>query len=266
MVTWVLEKDVFAHDLFDKMVHHLASNSIPFHIVRIIPFIHQIDGPVPEIVGPCVVYGSIGIQKLAKTHGWVPGVFTDEGFNGSNYAANLGDLFLNYDSQVMRLSEVHSKMMHGDWPEFFIKPNGDNKEFAGTMMSYLDFHDWHKNMMSIGYLETDDFDVFLSSPKKLGCEWRVFVVDGKIVESSLYRQYQRVMPERHILPEVEAIVMEAHSRFVPAQAYVIDVAQVMVGDDVQFKIIEYNTLNSAGFYACEPAPIIDAINAMLESA
>ncbi len=49
----------------------------------------------------------------------------------------------------------------------------------------------------------------------------------------------------------------------PAQVYVIDVAQVRQGDDWTYKVIEYNSFNSAGFYACDVPAIIDAVNALL---
>lgn len=248
MVTWIIEKDVFAHECFDQMVRYCETTNTPHHVVRVVPFIHEIDGPVPDVSGPVVVYGSIGVQKLAAKHGWTPGVFTDpETFNYETYRDWLGDLLLNPDCVKMPLSQVATYLADKGMEQFFIKPNGDTKEFAGTVLSRERFGSWLENMNSIGYLSDNDFDVVLSSPKALGCEWRVVVVDGQISSASLYRQYQRVMPERHILPEVEQIVAEAHDRFIPAPVYVIDVAQA--GDE--FKVIEYNTFNSAGFYACD---------------
>lgn len=264
--TWIIESKVFAEASFDEMIAHLTATETPHHIVRIIPFVHEIDGPVPQVSGPVVCYGSIGVQKLSKAQGWSPGVFTDdETFRLSTYIDELDDLMVNDTIAVMPLSEVAEYLIEPD-PEivqddrFFIKPNSDNKEFAGTVMSVGEFGAWHAEMMSIGYLDTDDFDVVLSPMKELGCEWRVVVVDGKIVTSSLYKQYQTVRPERHILPEVAALVMEAHARFVPAPVYVIDIAQV--GD--AYKIIEYNTFNSAGFYAGDVPAIIDAISAYFD--
>ena len=257
MVTWVLERDVFAEVCFDEMVEHFKSNGIQYHIVRVVPFVHEIEGKVPQISGPVVVYGSIGIQKLAEKHGWKPGVFTDpETFNYEAYRDALGDMLVNPDCVKMKLTEVMAYISENKLEDFFIKPNGDSKEFAGTLLAYEDFQTWLDNMNSIGYLKDNDFDVVVSSAKKLGCEWRVVVVDGKISSSSLYRQYQRVMAERHIIPEVEEAVMKAHSMFDPAPVYVIDIAQV--GDE--YKVIEYNTFNSAGMYACDVAKIIDDIN------
>lgn len=255
--TWILESNVFAEVCFDEMLAHLKENGFPHHVVRIIPFVHEIEGKTPQIEGPCVVYGSIGVQKLAAKHGWTPGVFPIPTEVEAQEA--LGDLYLNGDAVRMKMSEV-SAYLAGRTGTIFIKPDTDTKEFAGSVFATEAFDQWYAGMLDSGYLDGNDFPVVVSAPKKLGCEWRVVVVDGKIVTSSLYRQYQMVKAERNIIPEVEAIVMEAHARFVPADAYVIDIAQV--GDE--YKVIEYNTLNSAGLYDCDARAVIDAVSAFVE--
>lgn len=265
-VTWVLESNVFAEVCFDQMVAHLKARDLPHEIVRIIPFVHEIDGKKPVLANPVVAYGSIGVQKLAAREGWTPGVFTDpETFNYETYRNALGGMIVNDDAVKMRLSEAADYIFEqGHDRDYFIKPNGDTKEFAGTVLPGYEFVPWFKKMLDIGYLEETDFDIVIASPKKLGCEWRVVVVDGKISDSSIYRQYGIVKPERHIIPEVEAVVYEAHKRFVPAPVYVIDIAQVRYGDEWAYKVIEYNTFNSAGLYACDVAKIIDDITAYVE--
>ncbi|WP_442577528.1 ATP-grasp domain-containing protein [Mesorhizobium sp. ASY16-5R] len=258
-VTWILESNVFAEACFDEMLAHLRHRRLPHHVVRIIPFIHEIDGVVPEVSGPAVVYGSIGVQKLAQRQGWKPGVFTNAEFATSVYK-QLGDLFLNLDAVSMPMSAVAQWLRSYEGEHFFIKPDGDNKEFAGTVMSKDEFAGWFLNIAAVGYLDGNDFDVAVSRPKKLGCEWRVVVVDGRIVTSSLYKQWRIAKAERHVIPEVEAAVLEAHKRFAPAPAYVIDIAQA----DDAYKVVEYNTLNSAGFYDCDVRGIIDAVTDLVE--
>lgn len=259
-VTWILERDVFSEKCFNEMVSHFKDNGIPYHVVRIIPFIHEIEGKCPSVSNPVVVYGSIGIQKLAQMREWIPGVFTDPTkFNYETYRDALGDLLLNPDCIRMPMSQVASYLNESGRDYFFIKPNGDTKEFAGTLMEASDFATWHRKMLDTGYLDGNDFDIVISDPKKLDCEWRIVVVDGKISSSSLYRQYQMVKPEQHIIPEVADLVMKAHSKFVPAPVYVIDIAQTENG----FRVIEYNTFNSAGMYACDVGCVIDDINKFL---
>lgn len=261
MVTWVVEANVFSETCFDRMIAHLKKQTIPFHVVKVVPFVHEIDGHVPEIKGPVVVYGSIGVQKLARKHGWEPGVWAAPTELASRLL--LGDLYLNGDLTSLAMSRVEDHILDKGLldEDIFIKPNADTKEFAGLVMKGSEFSPWYEKMKQIGYLDKNDFEVVISSAKTIGCEWRIVVVDGKISSYSLYRQWQRVMPEHHILPEVEALVMEAHSRFSPSPVYVIDVCQVGNG----FKIIEYNTFNSAGLYECEVERIIDDVTEHVEA-
>jgi len=264
MVTWVIESNVFSEKCFDRMIKHFKENSINYHVVRIIPFIHEIEGKVPVISEneKVVVYGSIGIHKLAKTHNWHPGVFFDEdNFKYTSYVEHLGNTMLNHDAVVMRMTEVYD-YVKDKYDEFFIKPDSDNKEFAGTVIETSEFQKWYQNMLDIGYLTDNDFDVVISSPKRIGREWRIVVVNNEIADYSLYRQYQMVKPERSITDEVRIFVNEIAQKFSPADVYVIDVVET----DDKLKVIEYNTFNSAGLYECNVENIINEVNAFVENA
>lgn len=257
--TWVLEKNVFAEKCFDQMVEHFKDKNIPYHIVKVIPFIHEIDGKVPDVTNPCVVYGSIGTQKLAQKHGWTPGVWTNDQFNEKVLIDKLGVHSLNRNSTFLMLSEVHT--LRGILSDsIFIKPNTDTKEFAGQVIRNDEFMSWYKNMIDIGYLETDDFEVMVSYPKKLGMEWRLVIVDGKVCECSIYKQYQIVKSERQMNPEVIEFAEKCVKLHNPADVFVMDIAQTEDG----LKVIEYNTFNSAGLYACDVTNIIDTINKSLD--
>ena len=261
MVTWVVERDVFSEKCFDRMINHFKLNDIVYHIVRVIPFVHEIEGKVPEIDGPCVVYGSIGTQKLAVAHNWLPGVWTGPEFNEMIVGDRLGSLYLNTDMMSTRMSGVEDLVKLKGWDQFFIKPNSDTKEFAGTILEADEFTGWYQRMVDIGYLEDNDFHVVISTPKRIGREWRLVVIDGKVVEYSLYKQYQKVMPKHEVTPEVIAIAEEAATLHAPADVYVVDVVET----DNGLKIIEYNTFNSAGLYDCDVSVIIDEINKHVEN-
>lgn len=273
---WVLETNVFAEVCFDRMVEYLTTKDVEHHFVRVIPMSSaggapRIDGKIPQIEPgtPVVVYGSIGTQVLARQQGWSPGVWTDnENFNYETYRDKLGDLLLNNDMVRMKLSEVKAYLDGAGMDRVFIKPNLDTKEFAGQVITTAAFDTWLAGMIETGYLnKNSDFDVVVSRPKELGVEWRAVVVNGKVSSCSIYRQWQSVRPERHILPEVEDLIMQAHAKFAPADVYVIDIAQeyeVVNGvRDYVFKVIEYNTFNSAGLYDCDVTAIIDDINAFV---
>ncbi len=262
MVTWVLEENVFSERCFDQMVNHFKSNNIPYHIVKVIPFVHTIEGKVPEIEGDCVVYGSIGTQKLATDNGWMPGVWTNDQLNEKVVTRSLCCKALNATSVFTKLSAVPIFIAQNpEVTEFFIKPNTDTKEFAGEVITTDKFMEWYQNMMAIGYLETDDFEVMLSEPWKLGMEWRLVMVDGKVCECSIYKQYQIVKSERQMNPEVMEFAEKCASIHNPCPVFVMDITQTEFG----LKVIGYNTFNSAGLYRCDVSNVIDTINKYIEN-
>lgn len=258
--TWVLEKDVFSYRQEAEMLDWLKTNNVPFHQVRIIPFIHEVDGKIPEIDGPVVVYGSIGSQKLVNTLGWKPGVFTGEEINETELIEHYGDMYLNSDAKVYKFRELTSRVKSGS---VFIKPNTDTKEFAGTVVTAEKLKEWVDGMMKSGYVEESflDNDVLVSQPKEIGCEWRIVVVDGKIAAHSVYRQYGVVKPEVWLPEDAKAFVVSAIEVYNPLPVYVLDVCQVADGS---YRVLEINTFNSAGWYACDVPAVMSCVTSFVE--
>lgn len=255
MVTWILEKDVFSERQESEMISWLKSTETAFHQVRIIPFIHEIEGEIPTVNGPAIVYGSIGSQKLAKRQNWNPGVFTGAVINETELLKQFGDLYLNHDAQVCRFKELPEKVTSG---EVFIKPNTDTKEFAGTVLEAHRMREWIDSMMRSGYLEESflDCEVLFSKPKNIGCEWRLIIVDGKLVAHSVYKQYGILKPEIWLPKEAERFAEQIISIYSPLEVYVLDICQV---EDGSFRVIEMNTFNSAGWYRCDVSLVMNAV-------
>lgn len=259
-VSWVLEKDVFSYRQEAEMLSWLKENDVPFHQIRIIPFIHEVDGKEPYISGPVIVYGSIGSQKLAERMGWKPGVFTGSEINETELQARFGSLYLNSDAKVCKFRNLPNVVVSG---EVFIKPNTDTKEFAGTVVEAKKMKEWIESMMKSGYLEESflNAEVLVSEPKKIGCEWRLVIVDGQIAAHSVYRQYGIVKPEIWLPKEAEDFANEAISIYSPLDVYVLDICQI---EDGSYKVIEMNTFNSAGWYACDVSKVMKSVTEFVE--
>lgn len=260
-VTWVLERDVFSIRQEAKMIEWLTANNVAYHQVKIIPFIYEIDGPVPVIDGPVVVYGSIGSQKLAIENGWTPGVFTGSDINETELVKHLSSMYLNEDLRVCKFSDLPTVV---DYDEVFIKPNTDTKEFAGTVVKKEQMISWVDGMIKSGYLE-DSFlnaEVTFSTPKEIGCEWRLVVVDRQIAAYSVYRQYGITKPEAWLPDEARAFAQSAIDTYSPLDVYVLDICQVADGS---FKVIEINTFNSAGWYECDVDTVMSTVTNFVAS-
>jgi len=258
MVSWIIERDVFSEDCFNRMIETFKTNYIPYQVVTIIPFSHELVEKKIKVPNPCVIYGSIGSQSLATRFNLTPGVWTGPEFNYSEYVKHIPDYILNPDAKVLKMSEVSVYVQNMD--NYFIKPNGDLKEFAGQVLVFGEFDFWYDKLISIGYLDHNDFDVVVSATKVIGNEWRLVVVDKQIVAASLYKQYGRSVQKDELPFAVGTFATEIIARYNPAPVYVMDICETTNG----LKVIEYNTFNHAGLYACDVSNIILAINSYIK--
>lgn len=258
MTTWVIEKDVFSESCFNSMVEHCKYKNIPYHVIRVVPFEYKIEGRVPNIEGPVVVYGSIGCQQVAKDNNWLPGVWHSDMFHEEYVSNTLRKDYLNNDGERMPISQV---MNNVKMSTFFIKPASDTKEFAGMVIDKADFMSWYQKMLDIGYLDGNDFDVFVSEPTNIAKEWRLVIVNKKIVAFSLYKENGRQKVDNRIDGRAWVFASKVAFDFNPADVYVMDIGQTVNG----YQVIEYNTFNSAGLYKCKVGDIIDSINRFIKS-
>ena len=228
--------------------------------IKIVPFERSVVGGDPVITGPVVAYGTTGIDTVVERCQWKPGVWRSPGFRDGDVCAALGDLYLNQDLMVIKAKDVPTVVAQKGWDPFFAKPNTDNKEFAGMIFDAERFPFFIEGLITNEWID-EDFEICVSSPREIDIEWRLVVVEGRVVTYSIYKQWQTVMASREIYDDVLDIAAEAITRHDPAPVYVIDVCQF--GDGL--KIIEYNGFNSAGLYACDVERIVDDINAYVDS-
>lgn len=262
MVTWVVQKtsDLEATAFNENLKKALDGTRHTVEEIFIVPFEHSVRGGDPVIEGPVVAYGTTAIDKIVARNNWNPGVWRSEGFKEAHVAKALGDLYGNHDVSIMSVHDVAERAADRDMEFFFLKPNTDSKEFAGMVTDAKRFPSWMKNMMSAEWIPAD-FEVCMSSVKEWGMEWRLPVVNGEVVDYSVYMQWRTVMPERIINDDVLDVAYRAISLHNPAPVYTIDIGQI----DGQYKVIEYNGFNSAGMYACDMKNVAGAINAYVEA-
>ncbi len=258
---WILEQNVFSERIYNDLVLALKVAGNTLSTVRVIPFVHEIDGKIPKIPTntPVVVYGSIGSQVLAQKHNWIPGVWTGPHFNSANYKIRLGDLYLNSDGFVCKMSDLNKLQVPLGTETIFIRPNEDTKQFAGEVLSRSSLVEWYQKLKAIGYLDDNDFDIFVAPTKFISDEYRIVVVNGQIASWSGYKKQGRTEMYGGIPSGALKTAKLAIERYQPAPVFVIDVAKTMV----DYKVIEYNTFNSAGLYACNVKSVVQRINEYL---
>lgn len=251
--TWILEDNIFDKSYFGEMKECFYKYDIPYHIVEISNT--EIIGKVPKVSGQVVFYGSINGQRVVTEYGWSPGVWNNPTlFSEQNLINVIGDRALNSDNQIMLFRDVLKNVKEDI---FFIKPNSDSKDFAGQIKTRDEFEDWYMRNSTIGYFPSgiEDREVFVSSPKIVGKEWRLVVVDGDVVAASVYRQFQRLLPKEGCPDEVLLFANQILRDYCPADVFVLDICETING----LKVIEVNGFNSAGWYKCNIESIVTKV-------
>lgn len=255
---WIVQNNLINLNDLATLRGHLESTHTPHTLVRFVPIFNLLDEatPAPDIDGPVVVYGSTGMGQIAAQHGWTPG-YWGEHLDHAHYVRHMGSLMLNADAVVGPLASIPHR-----WDAFFLRPTLDTKSFAGEVMGWEDLLTLRRNVQAVAdapdvTLRPED-EVVMAPLKTLLAEYRFFAVDGRLVARSRYKYHDRLAVSPVVPPHVEAFAHACVQHWQPSRAFVIDVAQTTAG----LKVVEFNAMNSAGFYACDIGAIVDAVNAM----
>ena len=268
---WILQENSFRESEWDNLVSTLERFGIPYSAHKVVPFIGELV-PEPRPQHPHVIcFGSYSMRHAAKKFGWTPGVFDLYDENFLMQKRHWGEMMLNYDSQV-----VPFKHAWLDEPKF-VRPIDDSKYFAGAVFDPKDFNEWVHKVVDLkedyGNSLTGETLIQICEPKKIYAEYRFWIVDGQVITSSLYKRGQQVVysnvVDRHVYDFVERVLNTKNgvedirlsmraSGWMPARAFVLDVCETPDG----MKVVEINTINSAGFYAANVTDLVLAIDQM----
>ena len=154
----------------------------------------------------------------------------------------------------MKLRDIEEQHFFGSEKHAFVRPVLDLKEFAGTVIRWDEFDSWKSKLMNLELLL--DCECVVAQPFGIAKEWRTFVVDGKVVGASQYREYHKLSKLPSCPDKVTAFVEEQAAIFSPHPIFVMDVG--LSGDSLY--VIEVGCFNSAGFYESALEPIFEAIH------
>lgn len=180
-------------------------------------------------------------------------------FDQAYYHGILGDELLNANGKFHAFGKVKHYV-----PErpMFIKPSNDLKAFSGQVI-FPGQHDVEGSLNAVKMIDVDfddnhtvliNFDLV-----KIRAEYRVFVVNGKIIDVSQYMLDGQVVPsivDEQTRWKVINYVQAMQRIYQPHDHYVVDVAITHKGE---MKIIEYNCLNCSGMYHIDRSAVFNAI-------
>lgn len=260
-LTWVIQPDISDEQEFEVLSNSISALGCRLEHVEVIPFSHEAVSTPPTIDGPCLVYGSSGLLNLAKRIGWRPAGWDGPSFEADHANAKLGALALNADAISTVYSDIPKIARAQNWETVFVRPNAETKEFAGQVYSLDDLDIWVERLEKAGYLKTNDNRAIVAQSKTIGREWRAFVAGDKIASICQYAEAGELCMEVGAPDAVTDFVAEALQVYRPAPCFVIDVTEVLNAPGPAFRVVEYNSINSAGFYRCDIGVIVEKLSA-----
>lgn len=226
-----------------------AVEQFPHRYVGLIPFSREITSDEPLTGTDHIPYGSTLFTTLASALKWEGLHFDLNTFNYQAACANRDDMLngeyiLTVEEAVMFMQhDTHGA--HNDW---FIRPSKDLKQFSGQVIEAAECAAWLQDAMqcaSSGSYQLDkDEIVVVATPKPIQAEWRWFIVNGKIVDGSMYRARGQLVKKHETDADVIAEAQTFADKWLPDPCCVMDLALV----DDKLKVIEFNCINSSGFY------------------
>lgn len=246
-----------------KLAEALDRLGLAYTWHKVVPFVGELI-PEPVITDPnaVVMFGAYSLWMNAEANGYWPGVFKLRPFIDEQVWHPY--LLNGPDALRMTLRDV-PKHLPDDGREWFLRPVDDGKEEPGNVKPAGDIIRMAEKILALdeeeipkGSLRHDTLLIF-ARPVRILREWRFWVIDGRIVTYSLYKEGSRVV-HRH---EIDEDVLAFARKMVAinpdySRAYVIDVCRTEEG----LKLLETNCLNAAGFYAADLVRLAAAIDSL----
>lgn len=252
---WVIQENIFNEYGYNQLIETLIRFDISHSIVKVVPFDCRTE-PDINLEGPVIVMGAYTMWRVAHVKGWIPGSFINDNFDYQVQLSHWGQRMFNYGCKVYRFADVPKQK-----EAFFIRPIHDTKSFTGQVIEWAEFADWRSKIMDIqtSYCTiTADTLVQVGRWQEIFAEYRLWIVDNRIVTSSLYKRGGKAFSSEEVDPEIIAYGQDCIKYWTPARAFCLD---IFVGPEGP-AIGEINNINAAGFYKADIQKLVLALNEM----
>jgi hypothetical protein len=255
-IQWVVQSNLTSQYDLAALRTAYTGNRLPYVEVTIIPFTDEL----PDLpIRPCTIYyGSTTFNNLLYNNPATrPGVFFNpDTFSIENYISKWSKYMLNAEASVITFKELINQPYSED-TLLFIRPNDDSKSFAGEVKKFSEIGAWYESLEKVSAVDlSPDSKIVVSKPYSLKYEWRLWIVDKKVVAASRYREYFKLSKEQGCPAEVVTFAEARCREYTPHDIFVMDVC--LTGDD--YYIVECGCMNAAGFYKADVAAIVKSVS------
>lgn len=252
-IQWVVQRNLTNLSDFEAIQHACSQVGITFIPLDIIPFTSEL--PAFDKSRRSIIYGSTTFNALARQDNSLQeGVFFDnEQFSIENYIHHWGRYMLNYGARIMTFQELISGGEYAGDQLLFIRPNDDNKSFAGEMKQYNEIKEWYTQLSNV---DLDNDRIVVSEPYNIQYEWRLWIVNKQVIAASKYRHYFKLAKKEGCPQHVVDFAKARCEEYTPHDIFVMDIC--LCGDE--YFIVECGGMNGAGFYKARVGDIVKAVS------
>ncbi len=246
-----------------KLAEALRRLGLPYSWHKVVPFVGSLQ-PEPVVADPgaVVLFGAYSVWRYAEAKGLRPGVFKLRPFvQEPAWQPHL----LNGPGATFATVADLPGLLCEDGTLWFLRPVDDSKELPGTVKTSAEILAIAGKVLSLpegdlprGSLRPDTL-MMLCPPRVIQKEWRLWIVQERLVTFSLYKEGSRVVYRNEIDDDARAFataMIALNPGYSPA--YVMDICRTAEG----LSILETNCINAAGFYAADLLALAAAIEAL----
>lgn len=248
-VAWVVQTNVEAESTSPALLRRACAElKLPFHEVAVTRGQPELPD-FPNAGDPVVFHGrSTLIQRAAGHPLWHKAVFfSPERFRHDAYVAGYASAMLNAHARLLSVDQLLASNYHPSAP-LFVRPADDSKAFTGRSLRFSECE------RLFCELQTSALEVVVGEAYEIDAEYRLFLVDAKVVGGSMYRpSAEPTLPD-----ELIQFAERAAQNWTPAPVFVMDVARV----DRTWKIVECNCFNGSRFYEADVTAIVRAVSSL----
>jgi hypothetical protein len=260
-VRWVVQGNLTSQSDLEGLRNACRKINTEMVEVTIIPFSTSLSGF--EIAPGNIYYGSTTFNALLyndpQTRGGV--FFDDDAFSIKNYFDRWGKFMLNYGAVVTSFQQLINTA-HPPEKLLFIRPDNDSKSFSGEVIKFSDIKEWYQKLTIVSNTDLSlDSPIVVSEPYNIKAEWRLWIVNKKVVAASRYREYFRLSKQRGCPQDVVQFAESRCQAYTPHDVFVMDICQS--GDN--YYIVECGCMNGAGFYNADIDEIVRAVTKYFKS-
>lgn len=252
-IRWIFQNNLISEN--DRNQFQIACNKlgISCHEVMVIPFSPELpDFPIDDEFEN-VYYGATtfmnGIYEKFRPIGLFYNHVT---FSMENYLSKWGEHMLNFGARIKTVEEFIGEDNNSE-ENCFIRPDSDEKEFDGQVIKFKDAKSLFVRAMAYETNLKYDSKILVGPAYNIRKEWRNFIVNGKVVTSSRYRENFKLSKSAEDIPADMIEFVEKMCRiYQPHDVFAMDIAEVKdENSQSTYYIIECGSMNSVGFYSAD---------------